>query len=79
MSVEIRCNHTSLTKGTRVVVAGKAEIEHWTDKDGTARPTKRILAESCGPDLRWATADVQKARRSRPQGQPDSSTEEEPF
>jgi single-stranded DNA-binding protein len=42
----------SLSKGTRAVVVGKGEVEHWTDDFGKPRTTKRILDDSCGPDLR---------------------------
>ena len=55
-----------LAKGTRVVVTGRPELDHWNGKDGTARTTKRILADAVGPDLRWATAGVTKAVRERP-------------
>jgi single-strand DNA-binding protein len=70
-----------LGKGTRVLVIGKAELEHWTDDEGTERTTKRILVDACGPDLRWATATVKrdgkKKRNSEPaSAEPDGDSEE---
>jgi single-strand DNA-binding protein len=50
----------SLPKGTRVVVIGNAEIEHWVDREGRPRTTKRIIANAIGPDLRWARAAVER-------------------
>ncbi|MGA8725438.1 MAG: single-stranded DNA-binding protein [Acidimicrobiales bacterium] len=59
----------SLTKGTRVVVTGRPELEHFAADDGTQRERKRILANGLGPDLRWAVADVRRtsARRAVPE------------
>lgn len=54
----------SVGKGTRVVVTGDAEVEHWEGRDGTEHTTKRILASAAGPDLRWATASVAKANKA---------------
>jgi single-strand DNA-binding protein len=71
-----------LEKGTRVVVIGKGELEHWTDKDGTERTTKRILVDACGPDLRWASATVQrdkKQTRSTETPSVEGYGDEEPF
>jgi single-strand DNA-binding protein len=70
----------SLAKGARAVVVGRAELEHWTDDDGKPRTTKRILADGCGPDLRWATAVVTKVKpKTRQDISPDGYPTEEPF
>jgi single-strand DNA-binding protein len=79
----------SLPKGTRVVVTGDAELEHWTGDDGQDRTTKKILVNAIGPDLRWATCAVNKAERRSPAeaqrpttGAPaprDIAEDEEPF
>ena len=53
----------SLAKGTRVVVVGDAEVEKWTGDNGQERSTKRIIANAIGPDLRWATATVERTKR----------------
>jgi len=55
----------TLAKGVRVVVFGRPEVEHYTTDDGTRRERKRIVAEAVGPDLRWATATINKPS-SRP-------------
>ena len=72
---------TSCTKGQRVVVMGRAEVDTWTDAEtGEVRTAKRIVADAIGPDLRWATATITKATRTGPAGAnvPDYS-DEEPF
>lgn len=54
----------SLTKGTRVVVYGYAEVDKWQDSEGNDRETKKIVADGVGPDLRFATAEVTKTTRT---------------
>jgi single-strand DNA-binding protein len=54
----------SFGKGTRVVVIGAAEVEHWTDREGKGRTTKRIIANAIGPDLRWATVKVERTGKA---------------
>lgn len=51
----------SLSLGMRVLCIGNGEIEKWTDNEGKARTNKKILADACGPDLRFAAsiADVE--------------------
>jgi single-strand DNA-binding protein len=53
----------SLAKGNRVVVFGELDYRTW-EKDGQNRSKVEIKAESVGPDLRWATADVTKTTSS---------------
>lgn len=56
----------SLTKGMRVIVSGEYEAAHrYTKADGEpgVRPNQ-ISADAIGPDLRFATAEVSRARRS---------------
>jgi single-strand DNA-binding protein len=60
----------SLEKGARVVVAGKLESRDWETREGEKRTSWEITADAVGPDLRWATAKVQRAeRQQRQQGQ----------
>jgi single-strand DNA-binding protein len=54
-----------LSKGVRVVVTGRPELEHFAADDGTEQERKRILANGLGPDLRWATAEVHRAQKTR--------------
>ena len=77
----------SLAKGTRVVVVGDAQVEKWTGADGQERTTKRIIVKAIGPDLRWATAKVERTKRPTPGPSTesprtslgDTNEEEEPF
>jgi single-strand DNA-binding protein len=72
-----------LVKGTRVLVIGKGELEHWTDADGNERTTKRIVVDACGPDLRWASVTVERDGRGKsttdPEPDADGGFDEEPF
>jgi single-strand DNA-binding protein len=43
----------SLPKGARAIVQGNAELEHWTDRDGKKRTSKRIVANHVGAELRF--------------------------
>jgi single-strand DNA-binding protein len=55
----------SITKGTRVVVAGTLNQSNWETQDGDRRSKVEILADEVAPSLRWASADV---RRNEPRG-----------
>ncbi len=55
----------SLAKGDRVFVHGTVTTEAWTDKEsGAKRKAQRVLAESVGPSLRWATTRITKTTRT---------------
>jgi single-strand DNA-binding protein len=56
----------SLTRGTRVVVAGRLQMRSWETQDGEKRSVVEIEADEVGPSLRWATAKVER------QGRPSS-------
>lgn len=61
---------SSLTKGDRVIVAGRMVTDSWQDKSsGQRRTAPRVIAEAVGPSLRWATTQITKATR-------DSSTDQ---
>lgn len=53
----------SITKGQRVVVTGRLDIRPWEADDGTKRVAVELTADSIGPDLRFATATVQRNER----------------
>jgi single-strand DNA-binding protein len=63
----------SLSKGMRVIVHGRPESQDWTDKEGNARVTKRILANGCGPELLWATAKVTKTPKAPAKTEPEQA------
>ena len=54
----------SLTRGTRVVVAGRLQMRSWETQDGDKRTVVEIEADEVGPSLRWATAKVERQGRS---------------
>ena len=56
----------SLTKGTAVIVTGRAAQEEWETKDGQKRRSIKVTADEVAPSLRWASAKVARAERSRP-------------
>jgi single-strand DNA-binding protein len=49
-----------ITKGTRLIVEGRLKSRSYTTTEGNERTVWEITANSAGPDLRWATADVTK-------------------
>ena len=51
----------SLRKGARVFVAGKLVQRTWKDKDGNKRQTVEVQVTNVGPDLQFATAEVEKS------------------
>jgi len=54
----------SLSRGARVIVVGRLEQRSWETADGDKRSKIEVVADSVGPDLRWATAVVTKIQRS---------------
>ena len=65
----------SLAKGQRVTVTGRLEQSSWVNEDGTKRSAVKILADSIGADLRWATADVTK-QGAKPSAAPTPDPDE---
>lgn len=65
----------SLAKGQRVTVSGRLEQSSWITEDGTKRSAVKILADSIGADLRWATADVTK-QGAKPSAEPTPDPDE---
>jgi single-strand DNA-binding protein len=53
----------SILKGTRVVIVGKLNFRSWEADDGSKRSKISVTADSVGPDLRWATAEVVRNER----------------
>jgi single-strand DNA-binding protein len=54
----------SITKGNRVIVTGRLEQRSYDDREGNKRSTVELVADACGPDLRWATAEVSRTERT---------------
>lgn len=53
----------SIRKGDRVILHGELEYRAWETDNGDKRSKVEINAEAVGPDLRFATAQVQKIQR----------------
>lgn len=51
----------SLAKGDRVIVQGRLQSRSY-EKDGQQRTSLELQVDAVGPELRWATAQVTKAR-----------------
>ena len=67
----------SLTKGTRVIVAGRLKLSRWDDKEsGEKRSAYGLDVDEIGPSLRFAQAKVQRMNRSNGKG--DGFTPEVP-
>jgi single-strand DNA-binding protein len=54
----------SLTRGTRVVVAGRLQYRAWENQDGDKRSAVEVEADEVGPSLKWATARIERTPRS---------------
>ena len=50
----------SITKGTRVIVAGTLSQRSWETQDGDKRSKVEIVADEVAPSLRWASADIRR-------------------
>ncbi len=56
----------SLVKGTAVIVTGRAAQQTWETREGEKRRSIEVVADEVAPSLRWASAKISKAERSRP-------------
>ena len=52
----------SLRKGTRVIVQGRLSTRTYTDNSGVERSSLDLEVEAIGPELRFATAQVQRSQ-----------------
>jgi single-strand DNA-binding protein len=55
----------SLTKGARVIVAGRLEQRSWESQEGEKRSKVEIVADEIGPSLRWAQCTVERTEREK--------------
>jgi single-strand DNA-binding protein len=58
----------SLSKGMRVIVAGRLRQRSWEAQDGGKRSVVEVEVEHVGPSLQWATATVTKSARGDGEG-----------
>jgi single-strand DNA-binding protein len=57
----------SLKKGDRVMVKGRLEQDEWEDRDsGEKRSKLKMVADEIGASLKWATAQVERNVRDKP-------------
>lgn len=57
-----------LGKGSRVIIVGRIDYRSWEDKQtGDKRSKVSLVADSIGPDLKWATAEVVRNERRAPE------------
>jgi single-strand DNA-binding protein len=56
----------SISKGTRVTIAGRLDQRSWETQDGDKRSKVEVVADDIAVSLRWATVDVVK--NERPEG-----------
>ena len=54
----------TLTRGTRVLVAGRLNFRSWENQEGEKRSAVEVEADEVGPSLKWATAKVERQSRS---------------
>jgi single-strand DNA-binding protein len=54
---------SSLVKGARVIAQGRLAQRSYETADGTKRYVYEIVADALGPDLRYATATVERIER----------------
>lgn len=52
----------SIAKGARVVVSGRLEQRSW-ETDGEKKSVVELVADACGPDLRWSTCEIVRNER----------------
>ena len=60
----------SLTKGSRVMAAGRLQIRTYERRDGGQGTAVEVIADEIGRSLSWATAQVEKVRRDGGGGAP---------
>ena len=67
----------SLSKGMRCVVFGALDHSTWQTPEGQSRSKVQVVAEAVGPDLRFATANVQRTPKAVPAAQQQYPTDTE--
>lgn len=58
----------SLTKGNRVMVAGRLEQRSYETKEGEKRSVTEVIADELGPSLRWAQVQIERISRDAADG-----------
>lgn len=63
----------SLAKGLRVIVTGRVASRTYETREGEKRTVYEITADAVGPDLKWATAKVERTGKGGGGGRQTSS------
>ena len=63
----------SLQKGLRVIVTGRVASRTYETREGEKRTVYEISADAVGPDLKWATAKVERTGKGSGGGRSTSS------
>ena len=58
----------SLAKGQRVIVVGQVSSRTYETREGEKRTVYEIAVEAVGPDLKWATAKVERVGKGSGSG-----------
>ena len=53
----------SITRGARVIVAGRIDQQRWEGPDGEHRQKYVVVADEVGASLRYATVQIEKTER----------------
>lgn len=76
----------SAQKGNRIIVTGRLQQRSYDDRDGNKRSIVEVVADECGPSLRWATAVIERIERDKAERKPQGDggeqaplRDEEPF
>lgn len=75
----------SLPKGSRIMCTGRLEQRSYETREGEKRSTVEVVVDAIGPELRWATCEVERISRneggsSQRRQQPNPvHGDEEPF
>ena len=67
----------SITKGCRVIATGRLSTRSYETKNGEKRTDMEIQVDSIGPELRFATAKVNKVERGG--GRATQHTDDDPW
>lgn len=63
----------SLAKGLRVIVTGRVTSRTYETREGEKRTVYEITADAVGPDLKWATAKVERTGKGGSGGRQSAS------
>ena len=72
----------SLEKGNRVMISGRLSNRSYEDREGNKKYITEIIADNIGAELRFATCQIERVERQKPDGNAPASKplpNEEPF